>query len=226
MPDSRLWPGAQLRRRHAGAIRRRDDVLRSADRRGRHRRADAAEHHGSCTRKAPAATPSRCRTSRPSPRAAHAHGAKVLMDNTWGIHFFQPFRHGVDVSIQALTKYAGGHSDVLLGSITVNSDEDWERCTPPHARWASIASPDDCWLALRGLRTMGVRLQAQMEARHRGGALAARPAGGGAGAASGAARRARPRVLEARLHRRLQPVRRRVPAAVSAPRPAMRWSRR
>ena len=41
-------------------------------------------------------------------RAAHARGAKVLMDNTWGLHFFQPFRHGVDVSIQALTKYAGG----------------------------------------------------------------------------------------------------------------------
>ncbi|HEY0421427.1 MAG TPA: PLP-dependent transferase, partial [Acetobacteraceae bacterium] len=54
---------------------------------------------------------------------ARAHGAKVLMDNTWGIHFFQPFRHGVDVSIQALTKYVVGHSDVLLGSVTTNSDE-------------------------------------------------------------------------------------------------------
>ncbi len=43
------------------------------------------------------------------------------MDNTWGIHFFQPFRHGVDVSIQALTKYVVGHSDVLLGSVTTNS---------------------------------------------------------------------------------------------------------
>ncbi|HEX5325657.1 MAG TPA: PLP-dependent transferase, partial [Acetobacteraceae bacterium] len=46
-------------------------------------------------------------------RVAHARGAKVLMDNTWGIHFFQPFTHGVDVSIQALTKYPGGHSDLL-----------------------------------------------------------------------------------------------------------------
>jgi cystathionine beta-lyase len=51
-------------------------------------------------------------------RAAHARGCKVLMDNTWGIHHFQPFQHGVDVSIQALTKYVGGHSDILLGSIT------------------------------------------------------------------------------------------------------------
>jgi len=57
-------------------------------------------------------------------RVAHEHGAKVLMDNTWGIHHFQPFRHGVDVSIQAATKYPAGHSDVLIGSVTVNSDED------------------------------------------------------------------------------------------------------
>ncbi|WP_144186712.1 cystathionine beta-lyase [Elioraea rosea] len=94
-------------------------------------------------------------------RAAHAKGAKVLMDNTWGIRHFQPFRHGVDVSIQALTKYVVGHSDVLLGSITVNSDEHWKAL-----RWAALqlgqyASPDDCWLALRGVRTMPVRLEKQ-----------------------------------------------------------------
>ena len=50
---------------------------------------------------------------------ARARGAAVLMDNTWGIHAFQPFTHGVDVSIQALTKYPVGHSDVLLGSAVV-----------------------------------------------------------------------------------------------------------
>ncbi|MCU0984074.1 MAG: cystathionine beta-lyase [Acetobacteraceae bacterium] len=96
-------------------------------------------------------------------RAAHAKGAKVLMDNTWGIHTFQPFRHGVDVSIQALTKYVVGHSDVLLGSITVNTEEDWQAL-----RWAALqlgqyASPDDCWLALRGVRTMPVRLKTQAD---------------------------------------------------------------
>src|SRR5205085_10047205 len=58
---------------------------------------------------------------------AHAHGAKLLLDNTWGIHVFQPFRHGVDVSIQALTKYVGGHSDLVLGGIVTNSDDDWEQ---------------------------------------------------------------------------------------------------
>lgn len=93
---------------------------------------------------------------------AHAKGAKVLMDNTWGIHFFQPFRHGVDVSIQALTKYVVGHSDVLLGSITVNSAEDWERVRVGSLQLGQYASPDDCWLALRGVRTMAVRLQRQM----------------------------------------------------------------
>ena len=58
-------------------------------------------------------------------KVAHEVGAKVFMDNTWGIRTFQPFRHGVDVSIQSLTKYVGGHSDILLGAITVTSEEDW-----------------------------------------------------------------------------------------------------
>jgi cystathionine beta-lyase len=93
---------------------------------------------------------------------AHAHGAKVLMDNTWGIHFFQPFEHGVDVSIQALTKYIGGHSDILLGSITTNHAEDWEAIRTTSGALGQYASPDDCWLALRGVRTLAVRLERQM----------------------------------------------------------------
>ncbi len=92
---------------------------------------------------------------------AKKHGAKVLMDNTWGIHHFQPFRHGVDVSIQALTKYVVGHSDVLLGSITVNTQEDWERVRSTSTVLGQYASPDDCWLALRGARTMAVRMDRQ-----------------------------------------------------------------
>jgi cystathionine beta-lyase len=94
---------------------------------------------------------------------AHAHDAKVLMDNTWGIHFFQPFRHGVDVSIQAATKYIGGHSDLMLGAVTVNSAEDWERVRLTALELGQYASPDDCWLALRGLRTLSVRLERQMQ---------------------------------------------------------------
>ncbi|MCX7931092.1 MAG: aminotransferase class I/II-fold pyridoxal phosphate-dependent enzyme, partial [Rhodovarius sp.] len=94
-------------------------------------------------------------------RAAHARGAKVLMDNTWGIHHFQPFRHGVDVSIQALTKYVGGHSDILLGSITVREEEDWRAVRGAATLLGQYASPDDVWLALRGLRTMAVRMKHQ-----------------------------------------------------------------
>ena len=97
-------------------------------------------------------------------RAAHAGGAKVFMDNTWGIHHFQPFKHGVDVSIQAATKYLAGHSDVLMGSITVNNEEDWLQLHAGARQLGQYASPDDCWLTLRGIRTMGVRLAAQMDA--------------------------------------------------------------
>ena len=93
--------------------------------------------------------------------AAHARGLKVLMDNTWGIHHFQPFRHGVDVSIQALTKYVVGHSDVLLGSVVTNAPDDWERVRTTTLALGQYASPDDVWLALRGVRTMAVRLDRQ-----------------------------------------------------------------
>ena len=75
------------------------------------------------------------------------------MDNTWGIHHFQPFKHGVDVSIQAATKYPAGHSDILIGSVTVNSDEDWHTLHATMRGLGQYASPDDCWLTLRGMRT-------------------------------------------------------------------------
>jgi cystathionine beta-lyase len=96
--------------------------------------------------------------------AARARGAAVLMDNTWGIHAFQPFAHGVDVSIQALTKYPVGHSDVLLGSATTADDAHWKKLRDAALVMGFYASPDDCWLALRGLRTMAVRLAHQERA--------------------------------------------------------------
>jgi cystathionine beta-lyase len=92
---------------------------------------------------------------------AHARGAKVLMDNTWGIRNFMPFEKGVDVSIQALTKYVGGHSDVLLGSITTNTEEDYLLVRGAASQMGHFAAPDDCWLALRGARTMALRLKHQ-----------------------------------------------------------------
>jgi cystathionine beta-lyase len=96
--------------------------------------------------------------------AAHEAGAKVVFDNTWGMHFFQPFTHGVDVSIVALTKYVGGHSDLLLGSITTATDEDYATIRNAAMEIGEYASPDDCWLALRGVRSMLVRLRHQMQA--------------------------------------------------------------
>jgi cystathionine beta-lyase len=99
--------------------------------------------------------------------AAHARGALVVLDNTWATPFgFRAFDHGVDVSVHAATKYIGGHSDVLLGLVIAS--EATHRAL--HRLWTDIgvtASPDDCFLALRGLRTLPTRL-----ARHQVSALA------------------------------------------------------
>ncbi len=92
---------------------------------------------------------------------AHEHGAKLMLDNTWGIHIFQPFHHGVDVSIQALTKYPSGHADSVVGAITVVDPADWVVVRDAAVQMGQYASPDECWLTLRGLRTMGVRLERQ-----------------------------------------------------------------
>lgn len=92
--------------------------------------------------------------------AAHRHGALVVLDNTWsaGI-YFDAFAHGVDVTMQALTKYIGGHSDLLLGSVTVRDPGLYERLGETHQVLGCVASPDDCSLALRGMKTMAVRLK-------------------------------------------------------------------
>jgi cystathionine beta-lyase len=91
----------------------------------------------------------------------HAHGALLLLDNTWGLGIFQPFAHGVDLSIQALTKYAGGHADILLGAYTVTDETLWRRLRDTVLTLGETANPDECWLALRGLRTLSVRLDRQ-----------------------------------------------------------------
>jgi len=92
--------------------------------------------------------------------AAHAAGAMVVLDNTWaaGI-YFDAFAHGADITMQALTKYVGGHSDLLLGSITVKDQAAYERLGATHQVVGCAASPDDCSLALRGMKTLAVRLK-------------------------------------------------------------------
>jgi cysteine-S-conjugate beta-lyase len=96
-------------------------------------------------------------------KAAHAHGAIVMMDNTWATPlFFKPLDHGVDISIHAATKYPSGHSDVLMGTVSAN-----ERCAArlkdANMQLGLCVSGDDAYQILRGLRTMGVRLERHQE---------------------------------------------------------------
>ncbi|UTV29736.1 cystathionine beta-lyase [Photobacterium atrarenae] len=92
-------------------------------------------------------------------RVAHEHDLVVMLDNTWAspIHF-QPFEHGVDISIQAATKYIVGHSDVMLGTATAN-ERCWDQLRESSYLMGQCTSPDDIYLAMRGLRTLGVRLK-------------------------------------------------------------------
>lgn len=90
--------------------------------------------------------------------AAHARGLSVLLDNTWATPlFFDAFAHGVDLSIQAATKYVGGHADVMIGYVSANEGHA-KALRDTHHDLGLYASGDDCFLALRGLRTMAVRL--------------------------------------------------------------------
>src|ERR1700719_4701313 len=89
---------------------------------------------------------------------AHARGALVIDDNTWATPLFhRSLDHGVDISIQAATKYIGGHSDIMFGTISANAKA-WPQVTEAIRLLGVCAGPDDVFLALRCLRTMAVRL--------------------------------------------------------------------
>ena len=95
-------------------------------------------------------------------KAAHAHGAIVIMDNTWaGPLYFKPLTVGVDICVEAATKFIAGHSDLVMGIIIARTDELYRRMRSFCVQMGEIASPDDCYMALRGLRTMQVRMQTQ-----------------------------------------------------------------
>ena len=92
--------------------------------------------------------------------AAHRRNVPVALDNTYAAGvLFDAFAHGVDVSMQALTKYVGGHSDLLLGTVSVAGAAAYEAVGPVYKQIGMAVSPDDCSLALRGLQTLGVRLE-------------------------------------------------------------------
>lgn len=91
-------------------------------------------------------------------KVARAHGAVTMMDNTWATPlYFRPLDHGVDISVHAATKYPGGHSDVLLGTVSANA-ACWERLHDTFLTLGVCAGPDDIYQVQRGLKTMGVRL--------------------------------------------------------------------
>lgn len=92
-------------------------------------------------------------------RVARAADAVVMMDNTWATPiYFRPLEHGVDISIHAATKYPAGHSDVLLGTVSAN-EACWRRLHETYITMGCCSGPDDVYQVLRGLRTMGVRLE-------------------------------------------------------------------
>ncbi|HXE24207.1 MAG TPA: cystathionine beta-lyase [Roseiarcus sp.] len=108
--------------------------------------------------------------------AAHGAGACVIMDNTWATPlFFPPHAHGVDMAVEAGTKYLSGHADLLIGLVSANAD--WfERLHACVHLMAIPAGPEDVFLALRGLRSMELRLrEAERQALHLAQWLAARP---------------------------------------------------
>lgn len=89
---------------------------------------------------------------------AHQHGLTVMLDNTWASPInSRPFEMGVDISIQAATKYIVGHSDVMMGTATAN-EKHWDQLRENSYLMGQCTSPDDVYLASRGLRTLGVRM--------------------------------------------------------------------
>lgn len=96
-------------------------------------------------------------------KAAREAGAISMIDNTWSSgYFFKALEHGIDVSVHASTKYMGGHSDVMMGAIICN-EATFDKVKSVAGMFGNFAAPDDVYLTLRGLRTMGVRMARQFK---------------------------------------------------------------
>jgi cystathionine beta-lyase len=90
--------------------------------------------------------------------AAKSAGVVTMMDNTWSTPlFFRPIDHGIDISLQAGTKYLAGHSDLLIGTVSANETA-WPVLKQYHRNIGTQAGTEEIWLTLRGMRTLGVRL--------------------------------------------------------------------
>jgi cystathionine gamma-synthase len=96
----------------------------------------------------------------PNWEAAAAHPARVVVDSTAATPvYLRPLEHGADFVVHSATKYLGGHSDVLLGAVVCGSAEDAERLLAFRGRTGIVAAPDPCWLLLRSLKTLSVRME-------------------------------------------------------------------
>lgn len=96
-------------------------------------------------------------------KAAHEVGAVVMIDNTWsGGYYLKPLSLGADISVHAITKYVGGHSDLMMGAMICN-EKTYDRLKTIAGLFGNFASPDDVTLALRGLRSIGVRMPRHYE---------------------------------------------------------------
>ncbi len=95
---------------------------------------------------------------------AHSHGAMVCVDNTFATPYLQqPLRLGADFVVHSSTKYIGGHSDVVGGAIMTNSDELEQRLRFHQNAVGAVPSPFDCWLLLRGIKTLALRVDRQSQ---------------------------------------------------------------
>ena len=95
---------------------------------------------------------------------AHSHGAMVCVDNTFATPYLQqPLRLGADLVVHSSTKYIGGHSDVVGGAIMTNNDELEQRLRFHQNAVGAVPSPFDCWLLLRGIKTLALRVDRQSQ---------------------------------------------------------------
>jgi cystathionine beta-lyase len=97
-------------------------------------------------------------------KVAREKGVITIIDDTWSAGLtMKPLQLGVDYAVQALTKYVGGHSDLLMGAVVARDDALFQRLQTTERAFGFHTGPDDAYLALRGLRSMGVRMQRSAE---------------------------------------------------------------
>ena len=155
---------------------------------------------------------------------ARSRGVVTVVDSTWATPlYFQPLKCGADVSVHAATKYICGHSDTLMGTIACNETA-WPLMRETLFNFGLLVGPDDAYVALRGLRTLGVAPATAPGNRRTFDRMATHATRGRAHSLSGIGRRSRPRPVEPGHERRERAVRHRIEAQCRRPRASKHWS--